>query len=97
MVWYGRYWDEDRNGVLDKEEVTRALIKTFGWQRASLEQNSTARMIIDALWSDFDIDGDGTIDSREFCRILILQCITKISGELKEIQVRYGFGRHVPR
>ncbi|EER01250.1 hypothetical protein Pmar_PMAR020156 [Perkinsus marinus ATCC 50983] len=67
VAWF-EYWDEDRNGVLDKEEVTRALIKTFAWQRASLEQNSTARMIIDALWSDFDVDGDGTIDSREFCR-----------------------------
>ncbi|KAF4680944.1 hypothetical protein FOZ60_012759 [Perkinsus olseni] len=65
--WF-KYWDEDGNGVLDKEEVTRALIKTFGWQRDSLEQNSTARMVIDALWSDFDTDGDGTIDSREFCR-----------------------------
>ena len=28
LAWY-RYWDEDDNGSLDKEEVVRALLKTF--------------------------------------------------------------------
>ena len=57
--------DEDRSGTLDKDEVTRALLKTFRL-RDDLRQVREIRGVVDAVWSLFDADGDGRVDRNEF-------------------------------
>jgi len=65
-AWY-QYWDEDNSGALDKEEVVRALLKTFRMtsdqQRVQMMRNT-----IDAVWPIFDDDGSGTIEREEFLK-----------------------------
>ena len=63
-------WDSpagggDGNGVLDREEVVRALVKTLrlSTDAASVQQ---MRSTIDAIWGIFDTDGSGTTERREF-------------------------------
>lgn len=65
-AWY-RYWDEDNSGALDKEEVVRALLKTF---RMTSDQQRVQQMrgTIDAVWPIFDDDGSGTIERNEFLK-----------------------------
>lgn len=62
-----QYWDEDNSGALDKEEVVRALLKTFRMtsdqQRVQMMRNT-----IDAVWPIFDDDGSGTIEREEFLK-----------------------------
>lgn len=62
-AWF-RYWDEDNSGSLDKDEVLRALIKTF---RAYHISHDTIREIVSVIWPIFDVDGSGKIDMHEFC------------------------------
>jgi len=63
--WF-RFWDVDRSNSLEREEVVRALIKTF---RLSEDLASVAQMreIIDATWAIFDTDGSGSVEMGEFC------------------------------
>lgn len=63
----GRFWDEDNSGSLDKEEVVRALLKTF---RMTSDQHQVFQMrsTIDAIWPMFDDDGSGSIERNEFLR-----------------------------
>jgi Ca2+-binding EF-hand superfamily protein len=56
-AWY-RYWDEDNSGELDKEEVVRALLKTFR-MTSDQERVTQMRSTIDAVWPIFDDDGSG--------------------------------------
>jgi len=65
-AWY-RYWDADNSGALDREEVVRALLKTF---RMTSEQERVTMMrnTIDAIWPIFDDDGSGSIERNEFLR-----------------------------
>jgi len=65
-AWY-RYWDEDNSGALDKEEVVRALLKTFR-MTSDQERVRQMRSTIDAVWPIFDDDGSGSIDRSEFLR-----------------------------
>jgi len=69
QAWFD-FWDSpagggDGNGVLDKEEVIRALIKTL---RLSSDPASVQgmRATIDAVWGIFDTDGSGTTERCEF-------------------------------
>lgn len=61
-AWFN-YWDADGNAELDREEVMRALLKTF--RHADV---GVTRSIVGALWTDFDTDNGGTIDREEFMR-----------------------------
>lgn len=65
-AWY-MHWDEDNSGALDKEEVVRALLKTF---RMTSDQQRVQQMrsTIDAVWPIFDDDGSGTIERVEFLK-----------------------------
>jgi len=65
-AWYN-YWDEDRSGELDKEEVVRALLKTFR-MTGEPAQVTMMRSAIDAIWPVFDDDGSGSIDRAEFLK-----------------------------
>eukprot|EP00920_Eleutheroschizon_duboscqi_P024018 GHVT01059691.1.p1 GENE.GHVT01059691.1~~GHVT01059691.1.p1 ORF type:complete len:326 (+),score=9.93 GHVT01059691.1:3418-4395(+) len=68
--WFD-FWDSDQSGNLDRAEVLRALIKTFNCEGASdadLARIEMLRTLIDALWSEFDPNGNGAIERREFCR-----------------------------
>jgi len=65
-AWF-EFWDTDKNGRLDKEEVVRALLKTFHL-RSTLSEMLRIRMIVDAMWRHFDPDGSGDIDTEEFCK-----------------------------
>jgi len=67
-AWF-RYWDEDGNGVLGKEEVIRALTKTFiKSAQIPLGRSVELREIVQTLWVVFDADGSGGIDAEEFCK-----------------------------
>ena len=55
--------DEDGGGELEKEEVVRALIKTF---HLTVDKVDTIRSMLDSIWCLFDVDGDGGISRDEF-------------------------------
>jgi len=63
------YWDEDGNGQLNQKEVIRALTKTFN-KSERFPQGELVRLrnIVSALWSEFDPNGSGEIDIKEFSR-----------------------------
>jgi Ca2+-binding EF-hand superfamily protein len=61
-AWF-RYWDEDNSGELDKDEVIRALVKTF--RLYDIEYHTVVNMV-DIIWPLFDVDGSGKIDINEF-------------------------------
>lgn len=63
--WF-EYWDEDSSGTLEEAEVIRAMAKTFKWSQQP-DKVSELKMIIGALWGDFDSDNNaGRIDKKEF-------------------------------
>lgn len=64
QAWY-EYFDEDRSGSLEQEEVVRALIKTL---HLSSDQARVAEMrnTVQAIWPVFDSDGSGSIERGEF-------------------------------
>merc|ERR1712146_606364 len=64
--WYD-YFDEDGSGTLEKEEVVRALIKTFNLG-TDVRELTKMRDTINVVWSLFDDDGSGEIDRDEFLR-----------------------------
>jgi Ca2+-binding EF-hand superfamily protein len=63
-AWF-RYFDYDKSGTLCKDEVSRALIKTF---KLSEDSQKVAQMkeVVEAVWPIFDIDGSGHIEVSEF-------------------------------
>ena len=62
--WFD-FWDEDRSGELDQEEVVRALLKTLGLT-SNQSQVASMRSTVQAIWPIFDTDGSGQIDRSEF-------------------------------
>jgi Ca2+-binding EF-hand superfamily protein len=63
------FWDEDESGTLEKEEVTRALLKTFGLSSQDIAKVGEMRDIVNKTWFLFDHDGDGIIDRNEFVAV----------------------------
>mmetsp|Transcript_5483 Transcript_5483/g.17254 ORF Transcript_5483/g.17254 Transcript_5483/m.17254 type:complete len:321 (-) Transcript_5483:1544-2506(-) len=65
-AWF-RYWDEDGSQRLDRNEVHRALVKTFELSR---DERAIATMseTLSTVWCLFDDDGDGTVSFDEFVR-----------------------------
>jgi Ca2+-binding EF-hand superfamily protein len=63
-VWFC-YWDEDGGGTLEKEEVLRALIKTFKLS-SNFGTVNNLREIIGNVWMIFDSDGSGSVELGEF-------------------------------
>ena len=72
---------EDGSGALDKEEVTRALIKTFALASPVSPSSPSSpcggggvvavaelRATLDAIWPVFDDDDSGVIEQGEWCR-----------------------------
>ena len=59
------FWDEDNSGCLSKEEIFRALAKTFKISTA-LYKVQEMKDVLDAVWAVFDTDGSGEIDMTEF-------------------------------
>lgn len=60
------YFDEDGGGTMCKNEVARAIIKTFGLSSSNTKVAETVEML-DNIWFIFDTDGSGDIDIDEFC------------------------------
>jgi len=64
--WYD-FFDADRSGSLEQEEVVRALIKTLG-----LSQNQAKvremRETVQMIWPIFDHDGSGSIERGEYLK-----------------------------
>jgi len=65
-AWF-HYWDEDESGTLSREQVVRAIVKTFKL-KTTLRQIRTVRSMLMVLWPEFDPDLGGCIDKAEFCR-----------------------------
>lgn len=63
-IWY-QYWDEDDNGCLNKEEIIRALVKTFNLSTTPSKINEL-RENVNMVWSVFDVDNSGEVDLKEF-------------------------------
>jgi len=63
-AWY-LYWDEDRSGSLEQEEVVRALIKTYKLGQSN-QQLQAMRSTVQAIWPIFDADNSMSIDRQEF-------------------------------
>ena len=68
--WFD-YYDRDRSGTLDQEEVIFGLLNALHQKQ---QQDSTTAPSVDviresvkAIWPAFDINGDGHIDREEFC------------------------------
>ena len=53
--WFG-YWDEDHSESLEKDELVRALVHTFGLGK-DYDKLSALRGTLDAMWCIFDEDG----------------------------------------
>ena len=64
--WF-EYWDEDKSGSLDMEELIRALVKTFnlGVETRSLRGMADS---VRAVWCAFDQDQKGEITLEEFTK-----------------------------
>jgi Ca2+-binding EF-hand superfamily protein len=62
-AWFN-YWDEDHSGCLSKDEVARALVKTF---KIYDVRPATVLECVENIWPLFDLDGSGSIDIEEFC------------------------------
>ena len=63
VAWF-EYWDEDTSGALDKDEVARALIKTFG--KNGVRTVGDCQVVISSIWPLFDPDASNTITKDEF-------------------------------
>ena len=62
--WF-RYWDEDGSGCLEKDEVVRALIKSFNI-KDDVAHIQDVRSVVENIWCVFDLDDSGGIDLTEF-------------------------------
>lgn len=62
--WF-TFWDEDLSGMLEKDEVVRALIKSFGLKQ-DVEHIQALRSVVENIWCVFDLDDSGGIDLTEF-------------------------------
>ena len=62
--WF-HYWDEDGSQSLEKDELIRALIKTFRFTQGP-ELLRDLSDTVNAIWPIFDTDGNGCIDMEEF-------------------------------
>lgn len=61
--WF-QYWDEDNSSSLDKNEMIRALIKTFA--SSNRDKIAVIQETVMMIWSIFDEDGSGVIEIDEF-------------------------------
>lgn len=59
------YWDEDSNGGIDSDELSRALVKTLNLS-SDLHQVRSMQDTVKSIWCIFDSDGNGTIERDEF-------------------------------
>eukprot|EP00565_Helicotheca_tamesis_P001059 CAMPEP_0185740962 /NCGR_PEP_ID=MMETSP1171-20130828/38704_1 /TAXON_ID=374046 /ORGANISM="Helicotheca tamensis, Strain CCMP826" /LENGTH=263 /DNA_ID=CAMNT_0028412899 /DNA_START=463 /DNA_END=1254 /DNA_ORIENTATION=- len=63
-AWF-LHWDDDGNGTLTRDEIIRALVKTFKIS-SDHERVDTMRNTVDSVFGIFDPDGSGTINIDEF-------------------------------
>jgi hypothetical protein len=68
-AWF-EYWDTDRSGVLEREEVVRGLVKSFKSDVSSrlCKKRLRMRYLVEEMWPLVDFDGNGRISVDEFCR-----------------------------
>jgi hypothetical protein len=64
-AWY-HHWDKDNNNSLDKEEVVRAIVKTFDLSSDDLPTIQNVRNYLEGVWCIWDEDGNNVIDCEEF-------------------------------
>lgn len=62
--WF-QYWDEDGSMSLERDEIARALIKTFRMTYGPILMGEISQTL-DAIWGIFDQDGSGSIEIDEF-------------------------------
>merc|ERR1719330_2307511 len=64
-AWFD-FFDRDRNGTLDREEVVHGLQHTMA-QKGSPMDPQVLRHTVYSVWPLFDRDGNGVVDRSEFC------------------------------
>jgi hypothetical protein len=63
--WFD-YYDRDHSGTLTKDEVTKAVIETFGVKSVP---NFVVKQAVSSVWKNFDRNKDGRIDKYEFTKV----------------------------
>lgn len=68
-TWF-RWWDVAGTGVLHRDEVARALLRTWLHKQDGGGHRELARMrcLLEGVWPAFDPEGTGTITRGAFCR-----------------------------
>jgi len=61
------FWDEDGSGELEKEEVVRAIVKTYHLEFKNFSRVAAVRGVVEAVWGLFDHDGNGGVSRKEYC------------------------------
>eukprot|EP01064_Diplonema_japonicum_P035121 TRINITY_DN751_c1_g1_i1.p1 TRINITY_DN751_c1_g1~~TRINITY_DN751_c1_g1_i1.p1 ORF type:complete len:302 (+),score=90.44 TRINITY_DN751_c1_g1_i1:51-908(+) len=61
--WF-KFWDQDNSSALEKDEVARALIKTF--RKDAIVRVQELQDILECVWPLFDPNGDKIINLDEF-------------------------------
>ncbi len=61
-------WDEDKNGLVDKDEFARAM-KVLGYD--------APRAMVDELFSSWDLDGSGVLEFEELAKFLQDKLVAK--------------------
>lgn len=95
--WF-QLFDRNRDGLLRKSDCIEGLTKTFPSLNAS-----SARDLIDALWSLFDSDGSGTLDMEEFikpsglCDTILAQMTTAIPTDIPPAAPASNLDQHDSR
>jgi hypothetical protein len=63
--WFD-YYDRDHSGFLTKDEVTKAVIETFGVKSIP---SFVVKQAVNSVWKNFDRNKDGRIDKHEFTKV----------------------------
>lgn len=63
--WF-RYWDTDGDCSLDRQEVLRGMIKTFGIGTGQWNRVVAMKATLEEAWPCFDVDGSDSISLAEF-------------------------------
>lgn len=90
--WFD-YYDRDRSGFLTKDEVTKAVIETFGVKSVP---SFVVKQAVSSVWKNFDRNQDGRIDKYEFTKVGgVGSKLLSVLGGKKHTQ-QHGMSNSIP-